>query len=294
MYDKFYIKKFIRDDGMSLELDAEELYLDVDNTLLVRPEPNTTAVSFTEADGGEMLRQRLDVTEQVINGVIVPKTTPYWSLVEKLVGFFKINHIYKIIYVKKDGAMFAVSNAWISTSLQIPPTAREEYSRWTLGLTLGNDYWREYTENASGEETYANSVEIPLLTSAVGGEDWDDVGLVLDDVGEVWIAGGGGIQSIMISSTTTIYSICKIVGPCVNPRIQNNTTDTEAVYNGTVADGQTLIIDFESGEARLDGALVTRLVTGIISCVPGENLIGFNSDGGSTDSALLSWNNIIG
>lgn len=293
MDNKFYIKKFIRDDGAVLEFDGQEILLAEDNNLLQRANPNTTAINFTEADGGEMLSQRLETTEQIINGLIIPKTSEYWTLFNQLAAFFKINHIYKIVYKKRSGNMFAISNAWISTALQVIPTPYEKYSNWSVGLTLGSDLWREYAEDQNGNEIYANSVEIPLVTSAVGGEDWGNVGLVIDDVGEVWISGSGGVQSIMIDSTTIVYPVWTVIGPCVNPKLQNNTTDTEAEYAGTVAAGQTLIVDFESGEARLDGALVTRLVSGIVSCTPGDNLIGFNSDGGETKVSTLSWNNII-
>lgn len=293
MQNKFYIKKIIRDDGVTLEFDGEEILLADDNTLLQRANPNTTTVDFTEADGGEMLSQRLETVEQTINGLIIPKFNDYWTLFSRLVAFFKIQHTFKIIYIKRDGSMFAVNNSWISAALQVIPTPYEEYSSWSVGLTIGNDLWREYTEDASGNETYAHSVEIPLVTSAVGGEEWDDVGLVLDEVGEVWSGGSGGIQSIMINSTTNVYPVWSVKGPSVNPRLQNNTTDSEAEYSGTVATGQTLVVDFESGEARLDGALVTRLVSGLVSCAPGENLIGFNSDGGETKSSTLSWNNIL-
>lgn len=294
MEGKFYIKKFIRDDGATLELDGVKILLAEENAFLQRADPNTTTIEFTEADGGEMLSQRLTTVEQTINGLLLAKDNDYWTLANKMIGFFKIRHFFKIIYIKKSGEMFAVSNAWISTALQIVPTPYEQYANWSIGLTAGNDFWREYTEDESGHETYAHSVEIPLLASAMGGENWDDVGLVADEVGEDWLNGSGGIQSIMIDSTATVYPVWTVVGPCVNPRLQNNTTDSQAEYNGTVAAGQTLIVDFETGEAKLDGALVTRLVRGIVSCVPGDNLIGFNSDGGATDTSTLSWNNIIG
>lgn len=293
MENKFYINKFIRDDGAVLEFDGQEILLAEDNNLLQRANPNTTAINFTEVNGGEMLSQKLETVEQTINGLILPKTSEYWTLFNRLVAFFKINHTYKIIYKKRGGNMFAINNTWISTALQVTPTPYEEYSNWSVSLTLGSDLWREYAEDASGNEIYANSVEIPLATNAVGGEDWDNVGLVIDDVGEVWIGGSGGVQSIMINSTTVVYPVWTVIGPCVNPKLQNNTTDSEAEYAGTVAAGQTLTVDFESGEAKLDGALVTRLVSGIVSCAPGENLIGFNSDGGETQTSTLSWNNII-
>lgn len=293
MEDKLYIKKFIRDDGETLSFDGEEIYLAEKNTLLVRANPATTAVEYTESDGGEMIRQRNATYTQTINGLIVPKTSTYWDLETRLSLFFKINHTYKIIYVKKDGSMFAISDAWISMGLQIVPVPHETYSEWSIDFTIGNNGWREYSENESGQEIYANTVVLPLISAASGGEIWDSVGLVADSVGEEWESGHGGVQTVNIASTQTIYPVWVVEGPCVNPKLQNNTTDTIAEFNGTVASGQTLTVDFEAGTAYLDSALVTRYVAGIVSFAPGENVAGFNSDGGSTQESTISWNNII-
>ena len=174
MDGKLYIKKFIRDDGETLSLNAEELYLAEKNTLLVRTNPATTAVEYTEADGGEMIRQRGATYAQTINGLIVPKTMDYWTLQAKLSRFFILNHTYKIVYIKKDGSMFMVSNAWISSGLQIIPMPHEDYALWNIELTIGNIFWTEYSEDAQGKETYTNSVILPLLTASTGGEVWDD------------------------------------------------------------------------------------------------------------------------
>ena len=293
MDNKLYIKKFIRDDGETLSFDGNEIYLADKNSLLMRPDPSTTAVEFTGADGGEMISQRNSLYQQDINGLIIPKTTTYWELNSQLSLFFQVRHIYKIIYIKKDGSMFAVSNAWISSGLQITPVPNEAYSEWTIGFTIGDTVWTEYAENSSGEEIYSNTVTLPLLTSAAGGEIWDSVGVEWDETGEVWEAGSGGVQTVNIASTKAIYPVWVVVGPCVNPVLQNNTTDTVAVFNGTVANGQTLTVDFASGTAYLNTALVTRYVTGLVSLAPGENTIGFNSDGGTTETSTISWNNAI-
>lgn len=293
MDNKLYIKKFIRDDGETLSFDAEELYLSSDNTILVRPDPLTTAVNYTEADGGEMVHQQADTYEQPVNGIIIPKSTSYWDLTSRLSLFFKLNHNYKIIYIKKSGEMFAVNGAWISAGLQIIPVPDERYSNWSITFTIGDIAWVEYSENSQGEEVYSNTVQIPLLTANAGGEKWDSVGLVSNNVGEEWEVGGGGVQTINIASTQKIYPVWVVKGPCISPVLQNNTTDTVATYEGTVASGQTLTVDFTSGVAHLDTALVTRDVTGLVSFIPGDNVVGFNSDGGSTQYSTISWNNTI-
>lgn len=293
MDDKFYIKKIIRSDGAKFSFDGEEIYLAQNNTLLVRPDPNTTSVEYTESDGGEMIRQRNSTYAQPINGLIVPKTTDYWNLAAQLSLFFKINYTYKIIYKRKDGTMFASQDAWISSGLQISPVPYETYSEWSVEFTLGNVDWTEYAENSSGEEIFSHTVSLPLISLASGGEIWDSVGLVSDSVGEEWEAGSGGVQSVNIASTKNVYPVWIVEGPCIRPKLQNNTTDTIAEFDGTVAEGQTLTVDFQAGTAYLDNALVTRYVFGLVSFAPGENLAGFNSDGGGADSSTICWNNII-
>lgn len=293
MDGKFYIKKIIRDDGATFSFDGQEIYLAQDNTLLVRPDPNTTAVNYTEADGGEMVRQQNVPYDQVINGLIVPKATDYWVLTSQLSLFFQINHNYKIIYTRKDGFMFMASGAWISAGLQITLVPYEQYSHWTITFTIGDMNWTEYAEDGQGKEIYSHTVTLPLISASAGGEIWDSVGLVSDNVGEEWEVGTGGVQTVNIASTRAIYPVWVVNGPCVNPVLQNNTTDTVAEFDGTVASGQTLTVNFAEGTAYLDSALVTRYVYGTVSFAPGENIAGFNSDGGATETSTISWNNVV-
>ena len=293
MENKFLVKKFIRDDGEQFEVDGSEIYLAMENTLLRRPDPDTSSVEYTEADGGEMVAQRNASFAQEINGLIVPKETDFWVLVSRLNKFWKINHTYKIIYQKKGGGLFSASGAWISAGLQIVPQPYEDYAEWNVGLTLGYEYWREYAENSEGQEIYANTVQLPLISSAKGGEKWDSVGEVWDEVGGVWTDGEGGVQDVMVESSTNVYPVWVVTGSSVNPTLQNDTTDTFAVYYGTVAEGQTLVVDFETGVAKLDGAVVTRNLSGIVSMVSGNNVMGFNEDSGIKKTSKIEWNNTI-
>lgn len=119
------------------------------------------------------------------------------------------------------------------------------------------------------------------------------MGQVYDLVGEVWEKGEGGLRTISVGSTRNVYPVWIVRGPCVKPKLQNNTTDTNAEYDGTVAEGQTLTVDFAAGTAYLDSALVTRNLIGLIEMAPGDNIVGFSSDGGDTNQSTLSWNNII-
>lgn len=247
MEDKLYIKKFIRDDGETLSFDGEEIYLAEKNTLLVRANPATTAVEYTESDGGEMIRQRNATYTQTINGLIVPKTSTYWDLETQLSLFFKINHTYKIIYVKKDGSMFAISDAWISMGLQIVPVPHETYSEWSIDFTIGNNGWREYMEDESGKEIYANNVVLPLISAASGGEVWESVEgeeisgegskIVLDDT-----KNGATISDLKIKGDTEqqIYTGKNLLPPPANGTrtsggIEFTVTNSTITGTGTVS-----------------------------------------------------------
>lgn len=294
---KFYIKKIVRDDGQQLAFDQNEIYLDHENTLLVHPEVETTFQDYTEADGGEMIAQKLPSFEQPIAGLIIPKTSTYWALRSRLTAFFQVRHTYFIVYEKMSGDAFSVGEkfktgtAWISENLQVPPEPYEEYSRWTVTLRVGSAGYQEYEEDPSGKETYANSVQMPLTNNATGGSQWDEVGQVWDEVGQVYSPGDGGIQTVNVNSTQPVYPVWEVEGVCEQPEIRNNTNDTVAVYNGNIAAGQKLVVDFTAGTATLDGSIVTRNLSGTLKLEQGQNLIGFESEGGTTTASTLKWNN---
>jgi|GEM_PF-1517750 len=301
MENYFYIKKLVRDDGATLEFDAEEVFLAEDNAnLLMRPDVETTAIDYTEADGGEMIAQKLPSFEQEINGLIFAKNTDYWTLRSRLTAFFQIKHTFFIVYTKASreagvtGELFRSGDAWISTNLQVPPTPTEEYSNWSVGLTIGSPALQQYAENAAGQEIPANSVPIGLISGATGGSQWDAKGQVWDSVGQVWTTGEGGLKNISVDSELDVYPTWVISGTAVNPSIRNNTTRTEATYNGTVAAGQTLVVDFREGTAKLDGVVVSKNLSGELKLARGSNAVGFETEGGDATTSTLTWNNYLG
>lgn len=294
-----YIKKLIRDDGATLTLDQEEIYLADDNTLLVRPDPDTAYEDYTEADGGEFITQKLPSFPQEINGVIVPKTTPFWTLRTRLVSFFQHNHTYSIVYEKRSGETFVNGDffksggAWIEENLQVPPEPKENFARWSVTLRLGSAGYQEYSEDSSGKEIFTNNVDIFLSSLATGGRQWDQVGAEWDGIGSVWTPGEGGLRTISVNSASRVYPTWTVAGGITNPSLRDNTDQVTATYLGTIYPGQTLIVDFSSGTATLDGADVSSRLSGEFYLVPGENVIGFESEDGNQTKSTLSWNNFL-
>lgn len=299
MAKKFYLKKIVRDDGQQFIFDQENFYLAKDNTLLIASQVETTYEDYTEADGGEMIAQKLPSFEQPIQGLLITKEANYWDLRNKLSGFFQVRHTYYLVYEKisgetfTSGEKFKTGGAWISESLQVPPRPYEEYSQWSVTFRIGSPNLQEYTEDPSGQETYANSAIVPLVSGATGGREWDEYGSVWDSVGAVWEAGEGGVQEILVNSSSTVYPIWIVSGEAVNPSIRNESGDIVATYTGTVAAGQTLTVNFEQGTAMLDDVIVTRNLSGQFNLRPGIDLVAFDIDSGSATSSTLKWNNYL-
>ena len=291
--NKFKIWKLLRDDGEKLVIDDKEIYLAQDSSILAMPEIDTSEVEYTEVDGGEMIRQRLHPLTQTIKGIVLPNTeSVYLELVTKLINFFTINHTYTILYRTKTGKLFTRRDAWLSDGFQVTPIANEDYLTFTCSLKVSRRFMYEYADDGNGNEMYSNSVTLPLLTAAYGGRVWDAIGSVYDTVGSVYEEGNSGVKNIMVNSKVRIYPVWSVKGPCNNPQLQNNTTDTVARYSGFIASGQMLVVNFETNEARIDRLLVSRNVTGQVYLDPGINTVGFNSEGGDTKESMVEWRNI--
>jgi hypothetical protein len=292
--NKFTLAALIRDDGKRLDLTGSEIRLSADNSLLARPEIESSDIDYTDMNGGEMIRQRLSSYTQTINGIITPGSTSFWNLYTAISSFFAINHTFTLVYCRKDGELFAVKNAWRSGDLELPVPADEGITVFSTELKVGNSTLFEYSENSNGQEVYANKVSLRRISAASGGEVWDTTGQLYDAVGEVWENASGGLSNAFVSSTRKIYPVWILHGPAVNPSVQNNTTDTLAAYHGSLSSTQTLIVDFSTGEARLNGAIVSRNITGQLSIAPGNNLVGFDVESGENAASELEWNNVIG
>jgi hypothetical protein len=292
--NKFTLAALIRDDGERLDLTGSEIRLSADNSLLHRPEVESSDIDYTDTNGGEMVRQRLVSYTQTINGLILPRTTSFWDLYNKINSFFTINCTFTLVYCRKDGELFAIKNAWRSSALDLPVPADEGITAFSTELKVGNSILFEYSEDSNGHEIYSNKLKLGRISAASGGEVWDTTGQLYDTIGEVWENASGGLSNAFVSSTRKIYPVWVLHGPAVNPSVQNNTTDTLASYHGSLSSTQTLIVDFSTGEARLNGAIVSRNITGQLSIAPGNNLVGFDVESGEDATSELEWNNVIG
>lgn len=119
--------------------------------------------------------------------------------------------------------------------------------------------------------------------------------LVVTGGGLVWEEGGsGGPTTVINNSIDNVDPVWTVYGPTVNPVLENTTTGEEIEYVGTIADGQTLVIDMGEQTALLNGLNVIGNVTGdYISLAPGQNTLLYTTSSGDDDSAI-GWSEIVG
>jgi hypothetical protein len=109
----------------------------------------------------------------------------------------------------------------------------------------------------------------------------------------------GGIIFATNSGSYTCQPVITITGPCLNPRIEQQTTGQTLQFNTQLATGDTLVIDCYAGSAVKNGAvsMLGTLAPGSyvtsIGVPPGANQFGFfSSDAVATAAQMtLAWAN---
>ena len=141
-----------------------------------------------------------------------------------------------------------------------------------------------------------------VMASSVGEISFDypiseggDEPVVVTGGGLVWEEGGeGGPTTVINNSITNVPLTWTVFGPAINPTLENTTTGEALEYVGTVADGQTLVIDMGEQTAMLDGTNVISDITGdYVSLAPGTNILTFSAIG-DTGPSKIGWSEIVG
>lgn len=146
---------------------------------------------------------------------------------------------------------------------------------------------------AAGRPTNVSAVSpnLPVIISVdVSG------GLVWDEVGVVWEAGSGsGTNSIVVDGIASVAPIWTVSGPITNPTIEILSTNTSLTYEGSLAEGQTLIVDSNKMTATLNGMNVLGSISGDwLELSPGTNRVVFTATQAETTSSTLSWQKVVG
>lgn len=291
----FILALIIRDDGQRLLL-GDGYYEFKHN--LQHFQPNTFENDVVELQGtdGQLLAGQVRRTAtQNFNGYIGDATVNRQTIEQKrreFMTFFRKKHFYKVVYIFPDGTAIQRKRGYIVNAPSVPEMW-QRFPEYSIGLSFEDVNYYEYAENAQGDEIYANIVKLKLASARDGGLIWDARGAVSDARGYQWEAStAGGSNIVTVSGVDMAEPIWTIDGIATNPTLTNITTGQTITWNGTVPNGQTLIINMNEMTADLAGANVFEYITGEwIQLQPGNNTLVYTA-AGATDDSTLSWNGV--
>lgn len=298
----FILALFIREDGQRFLL-GNGNYVFKDSQLMF--EANTMVNDLVELQGRDGVRIVGQVRRsgtQTFEGYIGDGTTSKQqteALRRQFLNFFVKDFLYKVVYVFCDGKAIQRRRGYIVDA----PQAKDLYQihpEYSVGLAFEDVSYYTYDENQAGDEIPANIVSVPLSTSQTGGLVWDNIGAVIiasnaPDFGFEWEEGKGGITTIFNNSLETAFPIWVVSGEAQNPEITNLTTGDTISFIGTVAEGQTLVVDMANQTATLDGMSVVGSMAGDwLPLAQGENTLYFTASNVDVPDSLIEWQEVVG
>lgn len=290
------IALFIRDDGERLRLgDGLYDFLEKQQHFTADKITNTT-VDVQGGNGVLLAGQVRRASTQIFQGYVGDGTiskTETQTARREFINFFRDNHYFEVIYVMPDGSAVKRQRGFLVNA----PEVRDLWQmspQYSVGLGFEDVNYYRYNEDAEGNELYGQEALLPLYNAPTGGYEWDDEGLIWDDLGAVSLPGVGGTAEINIDSTDYVYPIWTVVGPAVNPSLENLTTSQGVSYAGTVAAGQILEVDMLNQTATIGGVnVLDRLSGDWMSFVPGINRINFKAENDNAGNSTIKWAEIV-
>lgn len=121
-------------------------------------------------------------------------------------------------------------------------------------------------------------------------------GIDYSGAGYEWEDGGtGGPETITVDSIDNVYPVWTVTGPALNPQLSVLTTNTTTTYAGTVAVGQTLVIDMFNKTATLNGTSVIGNVAGDwANFKPGNNRVIYSTNNADAPASKIEWQEVVG
>ena len=292
--------RFIRDDGERLAMNgASGLVSQATDDWMPAKTLRTSSFTYADADGGQMVKQHYDPWPITFRGYIVRPTTARTTAARnELLRFFATNHYFTAIFTDCDGTEMSAPSGWISSAPEVTLRGKQErHPTFSLELTFGDPYLYEYSEDEQGNPTYANSIEVPKFEQTATA-----VGYMYSGAGYIYYSGGyeykGGINqipNINVNSTQPVAPIWTVTGQATNPSITNITTNTTMSYGGTIAAGQTLVVDCLNQTAMIGTADVSRFLSGDwLTLAVGLNKLKYETASQrDTKKCEISWNGVI-
>lgn len=284
---------FIREDGARFLLGSGN-YEFVEKQLMFAGDKITnTTVDVQGNDGVLLAGQKRIAANQTFKGYVGDATNTKLEIKDlrrQFIAFFQLNYYYTVVYISPDGGAvkrqrgFLVNAPEVQDLFQIHP-------QYSVGFNFEDVNYYTYDEDPiTGEEIYGQSATLLLYNAVTGGYEWDNVGLIFDEVGAVSQPGAGGTSWININSVVQVYPIWIVTGLADNPRLQNLTTGQTLSYQGRISPGQTLVVDMLAQTAMLDGTNVLANIRGSwVSFAPGRNRINYITDNNNASNSIVRW-----
>lgn len=173
---------FIRDDGERFLL-GDGWYDFKDS--LQHFQPNTLANDIVELQGtdGQLLagQVRRSATQN-FDGYVGDASANKQTIEQRrrdFLLFFRKKHFYKVVYIFADGTSIQRNRGYLVDAPSIPELW-QFFPEYHVGLAFEDVNYYEYTEDASGNETYSNVRDVRISAIASGGLVWDSLGAVSD------------------------------------------------------------------------------------------------------------------
>lgn len=295
----FIMSLFIRDDGERFLLGSGAYQFNKKQLHFVANSYQNDLVEVQGNDGimlaGQVRRGSAQEFDGYIGDASVVKQD-IESYRRAFFMFFRKNHYYKVIYILPDGNAIQRQRGFIVDAPEVKELW-QVYPEYHIALNFEDINYYAYAEDDQGVEIYGKSAIVPISIGARdGGVIWDEYGATWDSYGLIWQeTTGSGYTTIQVDSIDNVYPIWEVTGPAVNPELSDFTTNTTFYYSGSVASGQTLVIDMNNKTALLNGTSVINNVSGEwVNLTPGNNRISYTTDNNDAVSSELKWQEVVG
>lgn len=298
----FILALFVREDGERFLLGDGGFVFKNSQLMFEANSMVNDLVELQGRDGVKIVGQVRRAGTQSFDGYVGDGTNTKEQteiLRRQFMNFFVKDYYYTVVYVFSNGKAIQRRKGYLVDA----PEAKDLYQihpEYHVALSFEDVSYYSYDENENGDEIPANIVDVPISTSQTGGLVWDSVGAVIipntdEDYGFVWEAGVGGVTTLVNNSLETAWPLWVVSGETQNPEITNLTTGETLTYLGTVAAGQTLVVDMFNQSAMLDGVSVLGSMVGDwIPLAKGENTIYYSASNAGAPACLIEWQEIVG
>lgn len=252
----------------------------------------TASYNYAQMDGGYAVNQIRRPREFNVDGILLPaENQNMWQERQRALKFFRIREFYKAIFEANDGYSFMLNSVILTDGADITKWRCEGVASFKLSFIALDP--NAYLYSPSSE--YSSSVAVHRLAATKGGRIWGNSLAIWEEGLKRWNGSGTSIINVAVDTVLPVNPVIRIHGAATNPKIINLTTNTSITYNGSIGVGKILEINCYEQTATIDGSNVVSNMSGEwIEIISGINRFQFTITSGTTNEAILLWNEVVG